>query len=115
MDNEKTVAPDKTAPLTFAQVVTRLNSGGAVGDIQEKIKEATAAVRNTGKNATVTIKLTIGKGSKTNPNLISIMEKISATIPTCEHDPALLYADETGNLVLADPDQMSMQFARGGQ
>jgi hypothetical protein len=93
-------------PQDFGAVFLNHAKGRAHDEASKLLKEAVEAVRRTGKNATVTVKLTV-KPVANIPNAYKLSDAVSATIP---EDPrtSMWFADDDGALHRNDPNQGSL-------
>lgn len=99
--------PDNDSDSTeFATVLLTHAKGRAHDEATKSLREAVEAVKRTGKDATVTVKLTV-KPVANVPNAFKLSDKVTATIP---EDPrtSMWFADDDGGLHRNDPNQGSL-------
>lgn len=96
-------------PQDFGAVLLQHAKGRAHDQASKLLKDAVEAVRQTGKPANVTVKLTV-KPVANIPNAYKLSDTVTATIP---EDPrtSMWFADDAGALHRNDPNQGSVYDA----
>lgn len=97
--------PREAKPMSLAEVIYRLQDGGTVEEIQEKIRTAIQAARETGKKAKVTITLEFQRNGDQNSRKVIVTDTVKATIPDGYRDATMLFATDEGDLTTTNPDQ----------
>lgn len=93
-------------PSEFAAVLTQHAKGAAHDKATKLLSEAVEAVRQTGKNASVTVTLKLS-AVKNNSAVVSIEDSITAKIPEEKHG-SMWFSDESGGLHRNDPTQYDL-------
>ncbi len=91
----------------FLTVLAQCRKGAAVGELTEKLTEVVEAVRATGKQGELTLKLVIKPVGRGAGDTLILMDHPKAVVP--EHDRAetMFYATDDNELVREDPRQTS--------
>ena len=92
-------------PLSAADAILLLNSGGAVEELQDALKEANRLVRRTGGKATVTLEFQISPNGQRG---VIIKDVIKKRLPRSESENTMFFTDEEGSLFRSDPSQAEM-------
>lgn len=105
---------DKDEPQDFAAVFMQHQKGRAHAEASELLQEAVEAVKETGKAATLTVKLRIER-SKDVAHIVKISDTVTASIPQ-EKRPASIWYTGVGDGTLHrnDPRQGSL-FGEDGE
>lgn len=90
----------------FASVLIGHAKGLAHDEATELLSKAVEAVKDTGKDATVSVELRISRVKKI-PNAIHLEAKVTGKIPR-ELTTSMWFADDHNGLHRNDPQQMSM-------
>lgn len=100
------MAENNDQATEFATLLLTHAKGRAHDEATKKLREAVEAVQQTGKAATVTVKLSIKPVDKI-PNAFRIQDAVTASIP---EDPrtSMWFGDENGGLHRNDPNQRSL-------
>jgi hypothetical protein len=89
----------------FADVLNSLRRGKTHREASSLLQELVTAVRDTGRQGTLTMKL---KVSRNKAGMIEIDDLITTAPPKPDRDSSLYFADDEGNLSKDDPRQMSL-------
>jgi hypothetical protein len=92
--------------LKFADVIRNLRQGSAEREIEDALQEASNAVLDTGKAASLTFTITLtpmGSGK------VRISDKIVTKKPEISHEDTLFFITESGLLSRKDPRQMTLE------
>lgn len=81
-------------------------------DIEDAIRDATQAVTERGKAATVTIKLTVKPATKSSSDNVIITDDVSVKLPKLSSGETILFACEDGHLSADNPRQGKLSFAK---
>lgn len=99
-------AAKKAPPTEFIDVLMRQGNGATNQELSDELREIVQRVRATGKTGTLTLQLKVELVKSTNS--IVILDKISAKKPEYDRPSSLFFADDDGNLLREDPNQLSM-------
>jgi len=99
----------KARPDLFNHVVGQLLNGHTQNELSEHLGDCVAAVRDTGKQATLTLKLTI-KPVGRNTGQYEIRDQITHNKPQHDKGMTLLFGTPDDNLQRTDPNQMDLQL-----
>lgn len=100
---------DNNDKQEFAAILLQCEKGLVHDKASELMREAVAAVKDLGKAAEVTIKLTITP-VKNNTRVVQIEAKPSAKIPEPPRSPSIFFADDNGGLHRNDPTQREFDY-----
>lgn len=81
-------------------------------DIEDAIRDATHAVTERGKAATVTIKLTVKPATKSSSDNVIITDDVSVKLPKLSSGETILFACEDGRLSADNPRQGKLSFTK---
>ena len=81
-------------------------------DIEDAIRDATQAVTERGKAATVTIKLTVKPATKSSSDNVIITDDVSVKLPKLSSGETILFTCEDGRLSADNPRQGKLSFAK---
>ncbi|WP_143182988.1 hypothetical protein [Duodenibacillus massiliensis] len=81
-------------------------------DIEDAIRDATQAVTERGKAATVTIKLTVKPATKSSSDNVIITDDVSVKLPKLSSGETILFACEDGRLSADNPRQGKLSFTK---
>ena len=96
-----------TADTSFKQALALLRHGAAEDEVNDLLTQCLQATNDTGKQSTLTIKLTI------KPNghgVVKVLEDIKATIPKYDREATVLFTDKNNQLVREDPRQQRLDL-----
>ncbi|TXH26208.1 MAG: hypothetical protein E6R06_07230 [Mycobacterium sp.] len=96
-------------PTEFATLLLGHARGRAHDTASKLLREATQAVRTTGRAATVTVQLKISQ-VKNNARILQIGDKVTASIPE-EKSDSFWFTDDEGGLHRNDPEQMRIDYS----
>lgn len=91
----------------FTDVIRDHRNGRLVAELSERLAKVVSGVEETGKQGTITLKLTI-KPSKGEEGAFKVSPSISTGIPEVDLPDALFFSDEHGSLVRESPTQRGM-------
>ena len=92
---------------SFKQTLALLRHGAAEDEANELLTQCLQATNDTGKQSTLTIKLTI------KPNgygVVKVLEDIKATVPKYDREATVLFTDKNNQLVREDPRQQRLDL-----
>lgn len=90
----------------FAVFVTSLSKGRTNRDLSEALQAVVAAVAETRKVGSVTLKIDI----KPQPNTtaVTVTDKVTAKCPEFDRSASIFFVDGDGHLVRDDPNQSNL-------
>lgn len=95
------------ADTSFKQALALLRHGDCEDEANAKLTECLQATMDTGKQSTLTIKLTI----KPNGNgVVKVTDDIKSTVPKFDREATVLYTDKNNQLVREDPRQQTLNL-----
>lgn len=92
----------------FNFVVAHLNYGQTLDELSEKLNACVSASRETGKQAKLTLELTIKPNGASGQ--YELTEQIKTKIPEMARASTLMFGTPEGNLVREDPRQTSLDL-----
>ena len=95
-------------PTEFAALLLGHARGRAHDTASKLLREATQAVKLTGRAATVTVQIKISQ-VKNNARMLQIGDKVTASIPE-EKSDSIWFTDDEGGLHRNDPEQMRIDY-----
>ena len=105
---------NETTPVagTFVNIVTALDRGAVIADLDDLMREATRSAQSAGAKSKVTLELTIipnGTGAGETP-LFKVEAKTKVTAPQAPRQPSNFFVDDDGNLSRRNPRQDEIKF-----
>lgn len=94
--------------LTTIEVLGRLGSGGTLEEFGHQIAKASVAAVETGKNASVTLKIVFAPMKKGPKHAANVSSQVTSAIPRHDLEDKVFFATQDG-LTLDDPMQLSMK------
>jgi|OM-RGC.v1.030499817 hypothetical protein len=91
----------------FMMAIGRAGFGEALTEADQKLTEAIQAVRNTGKQATVSITLKI-KPNGSNGRAFEVVPTVKATLPAKEHGKTFFWSDSDDQLTRAPGENVQL-------
>jgi hypothetical protein len=89
----------------FQETILQINNGAVVGELSEALREVVAAVRATGKSASITLTLRIAPASKGITDVLTVESQVKTKLPEPDRGITIFYATDDNNLVRNDPNQ----------
>lgn len=99
-------------PLSFTQVLARLEKGQLLSDLDAALKEVNAAVEETGKQGEITLKLKVSQ-TPSMENVVTVSPELTSKPPKLPRKPASFFKDGDDKLHLNDPRQSDMGLEGG--
>lgn len=90
----------------FADILRELAGGKTYEECQDKMNELVAAVAETGKSGTLTLKFTVKANGR--EGAVEISDSVSIKKPESERGKTFYWTDAGGDLVRNDPRQTNM-------
>ncbi len=91
----------------FTYTVGQLLNGHTQAELSEALAECVDRVRDTGKQAKLTLVLTI---KPAGPGQYEIRDQIKQQLPELDRGITLMFGTPEGNLTREDPNQMKMEL-----
>lgn len=107
MDQNKTTAPAKVRPAIA--VLGEINNGALLDELANAINDATAAVKDTGKPAKLTLTIDIKKVAK-HPYAVVVTDTLALKLPKEEKPETILFMTDDNNLQAEDPHQRKLDL-----
>lgn len=95
----------------FADLIRDHNNGRAHNELSELLHELVAAVKDTGKKGSLTLRLTI-EPMKGDTGAFTLVHDVSSRVPKPDRKASIFYVDGEGNLSRSNPDQPEFEFLR---
>lgn len=92
---------------SFCQTLGNLQHGYTLQELDQALTEALQASSDTGKQSTVTVKLTI---KPNGAGTYKIVDDIKTTLPKFEKEATVLFTDRDQQLVREDPRQQRLSL-----
>jgi hypothetical protein len=97
---------------SITDVMGQIRGGFALNEAGKKLQEAVAAVRATGKKATISLIIEIIP-DKTDDRIVKMQPKIKTSIPEKGYSEGIMFVDPvTGKLTREDPAQLELLAER---
>lgn len=103
---------DSEQAQDFAVVLMAVGGGRLHARLSEQLAAVSAAVVETGKKGTVTLKLTVAPLPRADPNTLVVTGSSASNVPEPDESSptSIFFADDGGNLSRTDPRQMTLPF-----
>lgn len=95
----------------FTSFVQEQRNGSLHVELSEALAEVTKSVQDTGKDASLTMKITVKAGPK-GSDTIMVSDQIAKKLPAPERDVSIFFADDRGNLSRQNPRQPMLPLRR---
>lgn len=109
MSTNKPDTPMPTGADALA-VIAQLRRGQTATDLSEALLELVAAVRETGKKGTLTLKLTVAPHAKGDDVILTLTDDVTLKTPRAERGSSIFYATDDNGLVRNDPRQGELRL-----
>ncbi len=94
----------------IAAVLGDIRHGDLMYDMTEELGKLIAAVRETQKGGTLTLKLKVQPLNKGDGTVVGIIDELSITPPKKEKNKTIFYTTDNNMLQREDPRQMKFNF-----
>jgi hypothetical protein len=94
----------------FAKTLQEIRSGYALSEASEKLAEVVNAVRATGRNGALTLRLNIKPASRGETVTLMVEDEIVVKLPKLDRPQTVFFAGENNLLQRNDPRQKEMEF-----
>jgi hypothetical protein len=94
----------------FVYTLNNIRGGGLALEASEALQEAVQRCQDTGKQATVTVVLTLKPNGATGQ--IHFTDKVTSKLPMLDKGTSIFFGTPDGNLTRDDPRQSAMDFVR---
>jgi hypothetical protein len=91
----------------FLAFLAGVNKGRTVTELGEMLQVLAAAVENTGKSGTLTLKFTM-KPAGTNSDAVTVTDEVLLKAPRLKRPESIFFLDADHNLVRNHPNQNSL-------
>jgi hypothetical protein len=92
----------------FPETILQLNNGATVAELSDALAKVLAAVRGTGRSASVTLTVNVKPASKGVTNVVMVESQIKTKLPEPERGMTVFYVTEDNRLVRNDPRQQML-------
>ena len=96
-------------PDLFTHVLAQLDYGQTAEDLSEKLYECIERARDTGKQAKLTLTLTV-KPSGRDTGQFELKDQVKTALPAYDRGMTLLFATPEGNLQRENPRQAGLDL-----
>jgi hypothetical protein len=94
----------------FSQQIAFMSKGMLDDELTEVLAEVVRAVRETGKQGTVSLNLKIGMLNRADENTMKITPTITHKAPEADRAEAIMWSTADGDLLRNDPDQRALDL-----
>lgn len=94
--------------MNFPETILQLNNGAAVAELSTALARTLAAVRESGKAASITFTITVKPASKGITNVVMVESQIKTKLPEPERGMTVFYVTDDNRLVRNDPRQQQL-------
>jgi hypothetical protein len=118
MSTDRQAKLDETQTRPFAAVLQELHKGNVHAELSQLLHELVAAVRDTGKKGTLTVKLDVKPIKPGQVDTLEVTATVTANPPRVDTPTTVFFTDQTGNLTREDPDranQLPLREIVGGR
>lgn len=95
-------------PKPYSQIFNELRYGAAAQEADDALMQCVAGVKATGKQATLTVRITLKPPSKSGINYIEIIDEVIAKIPEPDRPSSVFFPTADNGLSKQDPRQQSL-------
>lgn len=97
----------RARPDLWNFTVSQLRSGATQEELSEELSKAVNMARETGKQAVVTLRLTI---KPVGDGQYQLQDKVTTTLPELPRGMTMMFGTPDGNLMREDPRQKKMEL-----
>jgi hypothetical protein len=94
----------------FNQHLVHLNRGALNDELTETLANVVKAVRETGKQGSLTLQLKISMLNKRDEDTIKITPTVKNSTPELDRGETIMWSTYDGDLLRTDPDQMNLDL-----
>lgn len=107
------MATQKPAPsgANLLSTLADLRRGKFLAEADERLAELTAAVRETRKAGTLTLRLTIKPFSKGDPYVLAVDDRLSSVVPELDRGSTVMFTSDAGGLSTLDTRQSELDLS----
>lgn len=102
---DKKTDEDRDLP-DFAVFLVALAKGRTHGELSRALRDVTAAVSETGKPGSLTLRIDIKPQS--NTDAVTVTDKVGVKLPAYDRPASIFFVDDDHNLVRNNPNQQSI-------
>ncbi|MFV0432843.1 MAG: hypothetical protein ACK5LO_02500 [Leucobacter sp.] len=103
-DSDEIVDPQEFSSFLLKRAATH-------EELTVKLHDLVAAVRDTGKKGTLTLKLTVAP-FKNDPDVLEVADDVKLVMPQHDRKPGIFYPDQHGNLTRNSPQMLDFDALR---
>jgi hypothetical protein len=102
------------ATQSYMDTLLGLRDGSAIVEASERLTELIAAVRETGKGGSITLKINVRPASKgkAKTTVLMLEDQITDAIPQFDKEATMFFASDENLLSKRDPRQMEIEGLR---
>lgn len=94
----------------FSKTLQEVRSGYALGEASEKLTELVAAVRATGRQGELVLRLRVKPASRGETVTLMVEDECTLRMPKTDRPQTVFFASEENFLQRVDPRQKEMEF-----
>jgi len=94
----------------FSQHVAHMSKGSVDTDLTETLADLVKAVRLTGKQGSVSLKLKVGMLNRADEDTVKITPVVTSSMPELDLPEAIMWSTGDGDLLRTDPSQQKAQL-----
>lgn len=94
----------------FNQTLAKLNRGELNDELTALLADVIKAVRETRKQGTVTVSLSVAMLNSRTEDTIKITPKVSSKIPELDREESIVFSTPDGDVLFDDPNQVKMEL-----
>lgn len=98
----------------FSQHLVYLNKGTLNDELTEVMGDVVKAVRETGKQGTITLQLKVSMLNKRDEDVVKITPSVKHQVPELDRAETIMWSTADGDLLRNDPDQQDVELKSVG-
>lgn len=102
-----------TVPGTIMDILSSLRGGKTHEALNKAVRDCVAASQAHGKQAKITLSLTIGPADVGSDYTMLVKDKVDVKLPEAENKGTIMFATNENKLVRQDPGQMELDMSSG--
>lgn len=96
----------------FSQHLVYLNKGTLNDELTDVMTDVVKAVRETGKQGEITLKLKVSMLNKRDEDAVKITPIVTHKVPELDRAETIMYSTADGDLLRNDPDQKQVELKK---